>query len=115
MLVDNKHPQLGIRRQQLPLAFAFSWTAHTAQGQTLPAAEADMQIGTGTSPLASYVAFTRVAKREDLLIFRPFDRELFTQGNQEGSVLLLKVLRGEAIDWDAQEARHMPSHICAGL
>ena len=108
----RQHPQLGIQRQQLPLAPAFSWTAHTAQGQTLEAAEVDMQIGKGTSPMSSYVASTRVAKKEDLLIFRPFDRELFTQGDQEGCLLLLKVLRGEDIDWDAVEAKHMPL-ICA--
>ena len=93
---------------------AFSWTAHTAQGQTLKAAIVDMQIGTGTSPMSSYVAFTRVSKKEDLLIFRPFERELFNQGNQEGPDLLLRVLRGEHIDWAAIEAKHMPSHMCAG-
>ena len=68
---------------------AFSWTAHTAQGQTLPAAIVDMQIGAGTNPMASYVAFTRVKRMEDLLIFRPFDRFLFNAGNLEGPELLL--------------------------
>ncbi len=110
----RQYPQLAIQREQLPLAPAFSWTAHTAQGQTLKAAIVDMQIGAGTSPMSSYVAFTRVSKKEDLLIFRPFDRELFNQGNQEGPDLLLRVLRGEQIDWDAIEAKHMPSHMCAG-
>ena len=84
---------------------AFSWTAHTAQGQTLKAAIVDMQIGAGTSPMASYVAFTRVKKMEDLLIFRPFDRNLFCQGNLEGPELLLKVLRGEHVDWEAVARR----------
>ena len=92
---------------------AFSWTAHTAQGQTLEAAIVDMQIGAGTSPMASYVAFTRVKRMEDLLIFRPFDRALFNQGNLEGPELLLKVLRGERIDWEAIEEKHLPSHMCA--
>ena len=91
---------------------AFSWTAHTAQGQTLPAAIVDMQIGAGTSPMASYVAFTRVKRAEDLLIFRPFDRALFCQGNLEGPELLLRVLRGEAVDWQAIEEKHMPSNMC---
>ena len=100
--------------QGVPLtAPAFSWTAHTAQGQTLKAAIVDMQIGAGTSPMASYVAFTRVKRMEDLLIFRPFDRALFNQGNLEGPELLLKVLRGEHIDWQAVEEKHMPSHMCA--
>ena len=43
----------------------------------------DMQIGKGTSPMSSYVAFTRVKKKEDLLIFRPFDRELFNKGTKK--------------------------------
>ena len=73
-----------------------------------------MQIGAGTSPMASYVAFTRVKKMEDLLIFRPFDLDLFTQGNLEGPELLLRVLRGEAVDWEAVEQKHMPSHMCLG-
>ena len=108
------YPQLAVQRKQFPLAPAFSWTAHTAQGQTLEAAIVDMQIGAGTSPMASYVAFTRVTKMEDLLIFRPFDRALFNQGNLEGPELLLRVLRGEEVDWQAVEAKHMPSHMCCG-
>ena len=68
-----------------------------------------MQIGAGTNPMASYVAFTRVKRMEDLLIFRPFDRFLFNAGNLEGPELLLRVLRGENVDWEAIEAKHMPS------
>jgi hypothetical protein len=101
--------------QEIPWkAPAFSWTAHTAQGQTLKAAIVDMQIGAGTSPMSSYVAFTRVKRTEDLLIFRPFDRALFTQGDLEGPNLLLRVLRGEGVDWEAIEQQHMPSHMCRG-
>ena len=73
-----------------------------------------MQIGAGTNPMSSYVAFTRVTKKEDLLIYRPFARNLFCQGNLEGPELLLKVLRGEDIDWQAIEEKHMPSHMCHG-
>jgi len=73
-----------------------------------------MQIGAGTSPMSSYVAFTRVSRKEDLLIFRPFERKLFNRGNQEGPELLLRVLRGEMIDWEAIEAKHMPSYMCCG-
>jgi hypothetical protein len=73
-----------------------------------------MQIGAGTSPMSSYVAFTRVKKTADLLIFRPFDRALFNQGDLEGPNLLLQVLRGEHIDWEAVEQKHMPSHMCHG-
>ena len=110
----RKHPVLKITRRQLPLAPAFAITAHAAQGQTLKAAIVDLQIGRGTSPIASYVALTRVARREDLLIFRPFARELFTQGPPEGPELLLQTLRGEHVDWTAIEKKHTPSRLCAG-
>ena len=57
-------PQLEIQRHQLPLAPAFAWTAHTAQGQTLAAAIVDISRST----MSSYVAFTRVRKKEDLRV-----------------------------------------------
>jgi len=110
----RKHPVLKITRRQGPLAPAFAITAHAAQGQTLKAAIVDLQIGRGTSPIASYVALTRVAKREDLLIFRPFARDLFTQGPPEGPELLLKTLRGEYVDWAAIQKKHTPSRRCSG-
>ena len=65
-------------------------TAHAAQGQTLPAAIIDLQLGRGVSVIASYVALTRVRCREDLLIYRPFEHDIFTQGPPEGPELLLR-------------------------
>ena len=108
----RQFPKLKIHRKQLPLAPAWAITAHTSQGQTLRAAIVDLQIGRGTSPIASYVAFTRVRKCEDLLIYRPFDRELFTQGSPEGPELLLQHLRGQRIDWKAIEEKYTPSKRC---
>ena len=108
----RQHPKLKIHRKQLPLAPAFAITAHASQGQTLRAAIVDLQIGSGTSPISSYVALTRVRKCDDLLIYRAFERELFTRGSPEGPELLLKVLRGEAIDWKAIEEKHTPSKRC---
>ena len=58
----RQHPVLKISRKQLPLALAFAVTAHAAQGQTLDAAIVDLQIGLGTSPIASYVAVTRLKR-----------------------------------------------------
>ena len=104
------YPQLEIKRHQLPLAPAFAWTAHTAQGQTLPAAIVDLS----RSAMSSYVAFTRVKRKEDLLIYRAFDRDIFNGGPLEGPELLLSVLRGEEIDWAAIEEKHMPRHMCTG-
>ena len=48
------------------------------------------------------------------MIFRPFERALFNQGDLEGPNLLLQVLRGEHVDWAAVEQQHMPSHMCHG-
>ena len=101
-------------RRQLPLAPAFAITAHAAQGQTLKAAIIDLQIGRDTSPIAAYVALTRVAKITDLLIYRDFPLELYTQGPPEGPELLLKTLRGEHVDWKAVEEKHTPSRLCTG-
>ena len=69
-------------------------TAHAAQGQKQPAAIVDLQIGRGTN-----VASPRVPSREDLLIYRPFARDLYAQGGAEGPELLLKTLRGEQVGW----------------
>ena len=109
---NRKHPVLRISRQQIPLAPAFAITSHAAQGQTLAAAIVDLQIGRGTSPISSYVAITRVKTRSDLLIYRAFDRHLFTNGGPEGPELLLKTLRGEYVDWKAIEDKHTPSAMC---
>ena len=98
-------PRLKIIRRQLPLAPAFAMTAHASQGQTLEAAIVDLMIGKETSPQTSYVALSRVRKREDILIFRPFPREIFTRQAALGPELLLQHLRGEAIDWAELQER----------
>ena len=99
---------LAIKRQQIPLAPALACTVHAAQGQSLKAVIADLALGTGVSSIASYVAITRVTRREGLLIFRPFQLEPFQKGLAEGTALLLQKLRGEEIDWAAVEAKHIP-------
>eukprot|EP00973_Karenia_brevis_P092314 12411803-Karenia_brevis.AAC.1 len=109
------NPVLRIRRQQLPLAPAFAVTSHAAQGQTFSGgAIVDLRIGAGTNPLGSYVAMTRVQSRDKLLIYRPFSRALFSQGQREGPELLIRLLRGEQIDWQAIEERYMPKACCSG-
>ena len=57
---------------------------------------------------------TRIKKRIDLLIFRGFDKAVFSGGPPEGPTLLLKKLRGEEIDWKAIEETHTPSTRCRG-
>ena len=111
----RKYPMLGISRSQIPLCPAFAMTAHASQGQTLKqGAIVDLRIGRGTSPIASYVAMTRVQRREDLLVYRPFERALFTRGPREGPELLLKVLRHEDVDWKQIEAKYTPQAYCVG-
>ena len=63
------------------------------------------QLGRGISAIASYVAITSIEKLEGLLIFRDFDKEVFTQGPLEGATLLLRKLRGESIDSQAIEEK----------
>ena len=67
------HPVLKITRQQLPLMPAFAMTAHSAQGQTFShGAIVDLKLGGSSSAMASYVAITRVERRQYLLIYRLF-------------------------------------------
>jgi hypothetical protein len=108
----RKKPQLAVSRFQVPLAPAFARTAHAAQGQTLEAAIVDLQQGNGVSTIASYVAVTRVKTRKDLLIYRPFKREVFNEGAPRGATLLLKKLRGEHIDWADLAKQMQPRRPC---
>ena len=110
----RQNPRLRITRSQFPLAPAFAMTSHAAQGQTLKGgAIVDLCIGHGTNPLGSYVAMTRVTRRDKLLIYRPFARDLFSQGVREGPDLLLEHLRGNGFDWAAIEAKYTPRKRCS--
>ena len=110
----TKHPQLQIKRRQIPLTPAFGMTSHSAQGQTFSkGAAVDLCIGGSSSTMSSYVALTRVERRQDLLILRPFPLDLFTKGQKPGMELLLRTLRGDkSIDWKAIEKELMPSKLC---
>ncbi len=110
----RQYPCLRVSRRQFPLAPAFAIIAHAAQGQTLEAAIVDLQISKGTSPLASYVALTRVRSRAGRLIYLRFAKSLFKTGCVQGPSLLLRHLRGEKLDWAAIEAEHMPTKTCTG-
>ena len=90
---------LKVQRTQLPLAPAFAITAYASQGQTLRPAIVDLRLGKGTSIITAYVAFTRVTDRSDLLIYRPFAHTSFRGGPVVGPDPLMKVLRGESVDW----------------
>ena len=89
-------------------------TSHSSQGQTFSkGAAVDLCIGGSSSTMSSYVALTRVERRQDLLILRPFPLDLFTKGQKPGMQLLLRTLRGDkSIDWKAIEKELMPSKLC---
>ena len=110
----RQRPVLRVTRRQYPLAPAFAITAHAAQGQTAKGqVVADLHIGPHGDPLTAYVAVTRVTGRNKLAILRPFDPKPYQQGTRLGRVLLLRVWRGEEIDWDALRATYLEEKPCA--
>ena len=105
-----------IIRKQLPLKPAFAINAHAAQGQTYSQGVivdlAGRRKATGAVP--AYVALTRVKRREDLIRCRPFPLELFRQGQKPSLNLLLRIWRGETINWVEIENEYMPRRTCVG-
>jgi hypothetical protein len=109
----RKVKTLKVRRTQLPLSPAYAMTAHASQGKTLRAVLLDLQVDKRVDPTIGTVATTRVRSREDVLIMRPFPKFLFQRGpSSEGPDLLLKKLRGEAIDWAAFREAKRPCATC---
>eukprot|EP00434_Breviolum_minutum_P013600 symbB.v1.2.011989.t1/scaffold818.1/size162012/8 len=74
---------------------------------------ADLHIGPNGDPLTAYVAVTRVTGRDKLAILRPFDPKPYQQGTRLGRVLLLKVWRGEDIEWEALRSTFLEEKRCA--
>ena len=104
----RKNPRLRITRLQFPLAPGFAITAHVAQGQTLrDGVIADFNISSVASVFTTYVAATRVTGRDKLLIMRPFPVSPFQKGNGIGRELLLRVWRGDQVDWEALRAKYL--------
>ena len=110
----RKCPRLRITRLQFPLAPGFAITAHVAQGQTLrDGVIADFNISSVASVFTTYVAATRVTGREKLLIMRPFPASPFQKGNGIGRELLLRVWRGDGVDWEALRAKYLEERSCS--
>ena len=110
----RQRPVLAVTRRQYPLAPAFALTAHAAQGQTAQGqVVADLHIGPNGDPLTAYVAVTRVTGRKNLAILRPFDPKPYQQGTRLGRILLLRLWRGEEIDWEALRATYLEEKPCA--
>ena len=109
----RKSPRLRITRLQFPLAPGFAITAHVAQGQTLrDGVIADFNISNVASVFTTYVAATRVTGRDKLLIMRPFPASPFQKGNSIGRELLLRVWRGDQVDWEALRAKYLEERLC---
>ena len=111
---QRKSPKLRVSRTQFPLAPQFAITAHVAQGQTIKeGVMTDLCIGPMGNPFTVYVAITRVQGRGKLLIFRPFDAAPFQKGIGLGRDLLLRHLRGDAINWQALLAKYCEERVCS--
>ena len=109
---QRQSPKLRVSRTQFPLAPQF--TAHVAQGQTIKeGVMTDLCIGPMGNPFTVYVAITRVQGRGKLLIFRPFDAAPFQKGIGLGRDLLLRHLRGDAINWQALLVKYCEERVCS--
>ena len=102
-------PRLAVSRKQFQLAPGFAIAAHAAQGQNLWAAIADF----GGDKWTFYIAITRVLSRDGLGIYRPFPLAPFTQQPTLGRSLLLRVWRGERIDWAKFKDEHLQERPCS--
>ena len=103
---------LKVNRTQLPLAPAYSMTVHASQGKTLRAVLLDLNIDKIFDPNIGTVASTRVRSRYDVLILRPFPAWLYQRNTSDGPDLLLRQLRGHAIDWAAYRDAKRPCSTC---
>lgn len=79
--MNFRHPYSGkkchIRRSQLPIVPGFTFTAHKAQGQTMPMVIVDLNNCQGTE--TPYVMVSRVQSLEGLLILHPFKMDVITK------------------------------------
>jgi hypothetical protein len=66
-----------IKRTQFPLIPARAMTAHASQGKTLESLITDLHVRVkGGGKASAYVLLSRVKRREDLLLLRPFPRSV---------------------------------------
>ena len=108
----RKTKLLGVTRRQLPLVPGFAMTAYCSQGKTLLAELLDLQVDSRVDKSFGVVGASRVKRRDDALILRPFPLWLYQRGASEGPTLLLQRLRGEEIDWEGIRDARMPYATC---
>jgi hypothetical protein len=96
---NNKPAMLKIMRQQIPICPAFARTAYSVQGMTLLAAVVDLCYDVirfaSTAILNAYIALSRVREADDVLILRPFPRDVFTVGVPKSKLVLSKYMQAE--------------------
>ena len=96
---NNKPAMLKIMRQQIPICPAFARTAYSVQGMTLLAAVVDLCYDVirfaSTAILNAYIALSRVRKADDVLILRPFPRDVFTVGVPKSKLVLSKYMQAK--------------------
>jgi hypothetical protein len=102
---NRKSRKLRVVRCQIPLLPAFAKTAHSAQGANEDDVFVDVCLSAESSPQTCYVAMSRVKRRDTIWILRPFEASMFNRRELLGPPLLLKRLKGEAIDWQQVAAR----------
>ena len=98
----QKDHVLSARRRQYLIAPGLGSAAHAAQGQRASAVSADLREGSSVSWMASYVAISRVRRREKLLILCLFEREPYASGEMEGT----RLLRQQTSNLAAIEEQH---------
>ena len=96
--IDKDH-NLPVQRRGFTVASAFSGTAHSFAGESLPAAWIDCLPWTRkadkAAQLSGYMSISRLSFIDDLYITQAYSPQLFAQGDHAGPDLLLKYQTGE--------------------
>lgn len=113
-ILDGEKGAMRVNRSQLPIGPNFAETCCQSQGSTKDAVMVDVSE-TG-DPRGTYVAITRVRRKEDICFLSAFDVKQFQQGEPLGVTLLMVHLRGNDCTQHVSnyKSQHMErNHLCA--
>ena len=117
--VISEGTKISARRRGFQIVPDFSQTAHSVQGDSLPAVIVDCLMVDHccktTNMLAAYIGLSRVRTKEALLISEPFSPALFCQGQPPGPEILMKVLRREITADDGGKDNYCSPPVCVLL
>ena len=103
----DKAELINVKRRGFALSPDFSSTIHSATGRTLESAVPDLgtieDVPNSQRAMEGYIAISRVASAEGLIIAQPFAPALFRQGPAPYPTLLLQVLIGEVSQLELEE------------